>query len=151
MPQSLSAVYAHLVFSTKERRAHLRDRTTREALHAFLGGISKTLGCAPILIGGVEDHVHLLCRVGRTVTQADWAKELKRTSNLWLKSQAQTYFDFEWQAGYVIFSVSVSNLEAVKTYIAQQEQHHCGIDFREELRLLLRRHKLEWDERYIWD
>ena len=78
MPQSLSAVYIHLVFSTKERRPLLRDKKMREALHAQLGGISKTLECPSLLVGGVEDHVHILARLGRTITQADWVKELKR-------------------------------------------------------------------------
>src|SRR5213592_4646870 len=66
MPQSLSAVYIHLVFSTKDRRPLLRDKPTRDALHSYLGGVSKQLYCPPILAGGVEDHVHLLARFGRT-------------------------------------------------------------------------------------
>src|SRR5438132_630898 len=104
MPQSLSAVYIHLVFSTKERRPFLQDETIRESLHAYLGGISKHLGCPSLITGGVED-VHCLARFGRTITQAEWVKELKRVSSLWLK---ETYLirDFEWQGGYADFSVS---------------------------------------------
>ncbi len=150
MPQSLSAAYIHLVFSTKERRPFLRDETVRASLHSYLGGISKQLGCAPIITGGMEDHVHLLARFGRTITQAEWVKELKRVSNLWLKEQ-HSIQDFEWQGGYADFSVSASNLEQVKTYIANQEQHHLKINFQDELRTLLRRYRIEWDERYIWD
>jgi len=93
-------------------------------MHSFLGGTSKKLDCAPIIVGGVEDHVHLLCRFGRSITQADWVKELKRISNLWLKDQDDKYRDFEWQKGYADFSVSQSNLEQVKQYIANQEAHH---------------------------
>ena len=89
MSQSLSAVYIHLVFSTKNRRPLLRDEVKREALHAYLGSISKNLECPPILVGGVEDHVHLLCRFARTITQAEWVKELKRVSNSWLKEQGR--------------------------------------------------------------
>ena len=150
MPQSLSAVYIHLVFSTKERRAFLRDETVRKSLHSYLGGISKQLECAPIITGGMEDHVHLLARFGRTITQAEWVKELKRVSNLWLKEQ-HSIRDFEWQGGYADFSVSASNLEQVKEYIANQEQHHRKINFQDEMRTLLRRYHVEWDERYIWD
>src|SRR6266436_5897801 len=87
MPQSLSVVYIHLVYSTKNRQPFLRDPEARADLHSFLGGTSKKLDCAPIIVGGVEDHVHLLCRFGRSITQADWVKELKRISNLWLKDQ----------------------------------------------------------------
>jgi putative transposase len=101
MPQSLSAVYIHLVFSTKDRRPLLRDKLTRAALHSYLGG-------------GVEDHVHLLARFGRTLTQAEWVKELKRVSNLWLKERGRDYAGFGWQGGYADFSVSQSNLEPVK-------------------------------------
>ncbi|MBE0544507.1 MAG: IS200/IS605 family transposase [Verrucomicrobia bacterium] len=151
MPQSLSAVYIHLVFSTKDRRLFLRDKVTRDALHSYLGGVSKQLDCAPIQIGGVEDHVHLLARFGRTITQAEWVKELKRVSNLWLKERGRDYAAFEWQGGYADFSVSQSNLEQVKQYIAGQEEHHRKVGFQDELRALLRKHEIEWDEKYVWD
>src|SRR5579864_7087856 len=140
MPQSLSAVYIHLVFSTKRRKPFLRDRAVREKLHTQLGAISKTLGCAPLLVGGVEDHAHLLCRFSRTVTQSEWVKELKRVSNNWVKRQGADYKDFEWQGGYAVFSVSKSNVAEVQRYIASQEQHHCRMNFQDELRALLRRH-----------
>jgi putative transposase len=151
MPQSLSAVYHHLVFSTKDRRPFLRDKTVRDALHAYMGGVSKTLDCPPLIIGGVEDHVHLLCRFARTITQAEWVKELKRISNGWLKEQGRDYADFEWQGGYAVFSVSQSRLEPVKQYIASQEEHHRKTTFQDELRTLLRKHEIEFDERYVWD
>ena len=151
MPQSLSAVYIHLVFSTKDRRPMLRDKATRDELHAYLGGISKQLDCAPIQIGGVEDHVHILARFARTVTQAEWVKELKRVSNAWLKERDRTFADFEWQGGYAAFSVSQSNLESVKQYIAGQEEHHRKVNFQDELRILLRKHEVEWDEKYVWE
>ena len=151
MPQSLSAVYIHLVFSTKERRPFLRDTGVRAALHAYMGGISKTLECPPLIVGGVDDHVHLLCRFGRTITQAEWVKEVKRISNGWLKEQGPEYSDFEWQGGYADFSVSQSNLEQVTQYIAGQEEHHRKVNFQDELRALLRRHEIEFDERYVWD
>jgi putative transposase len=150
MPQSLSAVYIHLVFSTKERRPFLRDEAIRASLHSQLGGISKKRRCPPIITGGMEDHVHLLARFARTITQAEWVKELKRVSNLWLKDQ-NSIRDFEWQGGYADFSVSASNLETVKKYIANQHHHHRKMNFQDELRTLLRRHEVDWDERYIWD
>src|SRR5256885_16617495 len=86
MPQSLSAVYILLLFSTKERRPFLRDDKLRVALHAYMSEVSKQLDCPPIITNGVEDHIHMLARLGRTITQADWVKELKRVSNLWLKN-----------------------------------------------------------------
>jgi REP element-mobilizing transposase RayT len=149
MPQSLSAVYLHLVFSTKERYPFFRDRNLRNEVHSFLGGVSKSLHCPPIIVGGVEDHVHMLSRFGRTISQADWVKELKRVSNLWLKEKGVR--GFAWQGGYADFSVSISDLERVREYIANQEEHHKKIGFQEELRGLLSRHGLEWDERYVWE
>jgi putative transposase len=151
MPQSLSMVYVHLVFSTKGRQPFLRHKPVRDSLHAYLGGISKRLDCPPLVVGGVEDHVHLLCRFGRTITQAEWVKELKRVSNGWVKEQGTDYARFEWQGGYAAFSVSQSNLEEVKQYIANQEEHHRKMSFQDELRTLFRRHEQEWDERYVWD
>jgi REP element-mobilizing transposase RayT len=129
----------------------LRDAARRVALHAYLGSVSKNLDCPPLLVGGVEDHVHLLCRFGRTITQAEWVKELKRVSNLWLQQQAPNFADFQWQGGYADFSVSQSNLEEVKRYIAGQEEHHRKLSFQDEFRALLRRHEIEWDEQYVWD
>ena len=149
MPQSLSAVYIHLVFSTKERRPWLRHQSVRDAVHAYIGSISKKLECPPIIVGGVEDHVHLLCRFSRTI-HAEWVKELKRVSNGWLKEQGPDYTDFEWQGGYADFSVSPSNLDQVKQYIAIQEEHHRKMGFQDELRALLRKHDIEFDERYVW-
>ena len=150
MPQSLSAVYIHLVISTKERRPFLRDETVRGELHSQIGGISKKLGCPPIITGGVEDHIHLLARFSRTITQAEWIKELKRVSNLWLKKE-HLIRDFEWQGGYADFSVSPSNLERVKSYIINQPHHHRKMNFQDEMRALFRKHAIEWDERYVWD
>lgn len=151
MSQSLSIVYIHLVFSTKLRQPFLRHKPVRDALQAQLGGISKRLDCAPLIVGGVEDHVHLLCRFGRTITQADWVKELKRVSNGWMKERGSDYANFEWQDGYADFSVSHSNLGEVRRYIANQEEHHRKLSFQDELRALFRQHEQEWDERYVWD
>ncbi len=151
MPQSLSAVYIHLIFSTKERRPLLRDKNVREALHSYLGGISKQLECPPIRIGGVEDHVHVLARLGRTLALTDWVKELKRVSNLWLKEQGPDYSDFQWQGGYAAFSVSQSNLDQVKEYIANQEEHHRKLTFQDELRAFFRKHDIAFDEHHVWD
>ena len=151
MPQSLSTVFVHLVFSTKDRQRFLQPAALREEMHAYLGGISAKLDSPPLLIGGTEDHVHALCRLGRTISQADWVKELKRVSSAWVKEHDNTLRDFAWQSGYGVFSVSASNVEAVRTYIAKQEEHHRVRCFQDEYRELLRKHGMEWDERYVWD
>jgi hypothetical protein len=124
-----------------------RDPVRRESLHGYLGSVSKALDCPPILVGGVEDHVHMLCRLGRTIAQADWIKEVKRVSHVWAQEHWPDFQDFQWQGGYADFSVSQSNLEDVKTYIARQVEHHHQLSFQDELRVLLRKHELHWDER----
>ncbi len=95
--------------------------------------------------------MHLLARFGRTITQAEWVKELKRVSNLSLKERDRDYVDFEWQGGHADFSVSQSKLAEVKEYIAGQEDHQRKMSFQDELRALLRKHEIEWDEKYVWD
>jgi putative transposase len=151
MSQSLSVVYLHLVFSTKDRRPFLRDRVLRSEMHSWLGSASGEIGCSAILTGGVEDHVHLLARHGRNISQADWVKEIKRTSSVWIKERGVGLEDFAWQTGYALFSVSASNLEMVREYVARQEEHHMRRGFQDELRTLLRKHGESWDERYVWD
>jgi REP element-mobilizing transposase RayT len=151
MPQSLSAVYIHLVFSTKDRRPLLRDAAMRHQTHSYLAEVSNKLDCPALLVGGVEDHVHILARFGRTIAQAEWVKELKRVSNNWLKEKGAQFHDFEWQGGYSNFSVSASNLDQVIKYIANQEEHHRKMSYQDEVRAFLRKHDLKFDERYLWD
>ena len=151
MPQSLSAVYVHLIFSTKERRPFLQDTAFRASVHAYLGAVSRELDCPALLVGGVEDHVHILARLGRPITQSDWVKELKRVSNGWIKTQHADLQDFQWQAGYGDFSVSHSNIDSVLRYIADQAEHHRKQTFQDEYRAFLKKHAVEYDERYVWD
>jgi REP element-mobilizing transposase RayT len=151
MPQSHSAVHVHLVFSTKDRVPFLRDPDLRTEMHAYIASVSQRLGCLPTIVGGVEDHVHILARLGRTIAQAEWVKELKRVSSLWIKEREPKLGDFGWQSGYGIFSVSMSNVEAVRAYVAGQEEHHRKLTFQDEIRALLRKHQVEWDERYLWE
>ena len=146
MPQSLSAVYIHLVFSTKDHQPRFCDPVLRSELHTQIGRITKELECPPICVGGVEDHIHLLSRFSRTITQANWVKEIKRVSNLWLKDKGREFYGFSWQGGYADFSVSQSNLDRVQKYIQNQESHHKKMTFQDEVRELLRKHGLEWDE-----
>lgn len=151
MPQSLSNVLVHLVFSTKDRRPFLKDEELRADMHRQLGGISKTLKCPTIIVGGVEDHVHILARQARTICVADWVKELKRVTSIWIKDRAPKLAAFQWQAGYGAFSVSQSNSPQVADYIRHQKEHHQKIDFKTEYRALLERHGIDYDERYVWD
>jgi REP element-mobilizing transposase RayT len=151
MSQALSTVYLHLVFSTKNREPWLADAALRAETHAFLGGVSKQLDCPPVIAGGVADHVHALARMGRGITQSDWVKELKRVSSRWIKERDTRMAGFSWQGGYGVFSVSQSSLDQVESYIRNQEEHHRNQTFQDEFRKFLERHRITWDERYVWD
>jgi REP element-mobilizing transposase RayT len=151
MPQSLARILVHTVFSTKDRRPLLRDTALRQELHHYLGGILKNLDCQPIIVGGVEDHVHLLAGLSRICAPAEMVKEVKRGSSLWVKERDAAMRDFGWQNGYEIFSIGSSQIDNVRRYIAEQEQHHRKLSFQDEFRLLLRRYEVAYDERYVWD
>ena len=120
-------------------------------MHRYLGGILMNLECQPVIVGGVEDHVHLLCALSRTCNAADLVRELKRGSSLWLKTKGPELSSFAWQSGYGLFSVGASQIESVRDYIARQEEHHRKVSFQDEFRQLLRRYEIEFDERYVWD
>jgi putative transposase len=151
MPQSLARILVHPVFSTKDRRPLLRDTALRQELHHYLGGILKHLDWQPIIVGGVEDHVHLLASLSRTCAAAEMVKEVKRGSSLWAKERDAWMQDFGWQNGYGMFSIGASQIEDVRRYIAAQEQQHRKLSFQDEFRRLLKRYELAYDERYVWD
>ena len=150
MSQSLARLYAHLVFSTKQRTPLLHD-AIRDPLHRYMATILQNLGCPPVLINSVKDHVHILFDLGRTVTVSQAEEEVKKSSSRWIKTQGVTFSFFAWQGGYGAFSVSVSNLTAVRDYIANQQEHHHKLPFQEEYRVLLERHQITFDERYVWE
>ena len=151
MAQSLAKILLHLVFSTQERRPFLREAALREELHRYLGGILKNLDCQPLIVGGIEDHVHLLFAQSRTATVAEVVKELKRSSSVWLKTKSPGLSDFAWQSGYGVFSIGQSQVEDVRAYIRGQEEHHRKVSFQEEFRRLLQHYEIAFDERYVWD
>jgi REP element-mobilizing transposase RayT len=148
VPQSLSRVIIHLVFSTKNR-AELILVEHRTRLFDYLGGTLNNIGCSTIRIGGIADHVHLLFVLGKTLSVSKVVEEVKKESSKWCKEFVHP--DFYWQAGYGAFSVSPSNVEIVRKYIDEQEEHHRKLTYQDEFRELLRRHGIEWDERYVWD
>jgi REP-associated tyrosine transposase len=151
MPQSLAEIYIHIVFSTKDREPFLQDKIVLDETHSYLGGSCTKLSCPVLRVGGIADHVHILCRLGRMISVSELVKELKRLSSQWLKAKAPSLRGFYWQAGYGVFSVGPPQLQAVRDYIEHQEEHHHRKSFQTEFRELLTEYSLEWDERYVWD
>jgi len=152
MPQSLAKVIVHIVYSTKHRQPWLDDPVFRSDLYAYNATILKTEVDSPaILINGVEDHIHILCLLSRKYAIKDVVQKSKTETSKWIKKQGTMRDEFHWQAGYGIFSVSQSNVEQVKRYITNQEEHHKRMSFQDEFREICKRHGIVIDERYVWD
>lgn len=128
----------------------LRD-TVRDTLHRYMAVVLQNRGCPAILINSVEDHVHILFDLSRTVTVSQAVEEVKTTSSKWIKTQGAEFTNFSWQAGYGAFAVSESNVDRVSKYIAGQQEHHREKTFQDEYREFLERHQVSFDERYLWD
>ena len=142
MAQSFSANHFHIVFSTKERKPIITDPPR---MWRYLGGIAKRIDCIPMAIGGISDHVHLLVSVPPDLAVAKAVGSLKANSSKWMGR------GFAWQRGYASFSVSASNLVAVTKYIETQAEHHKKISFQQEYLLLLRKHGIKFDPRFVFD
>lgn len=142
--------YHHCVFSTKERRP-LITPALKERLWPFLGGIARQNKMKAIEIGGVEDHVHILLSLPATMPIAKALQLIKGGSSKWVHDTFPEHRLFEWQGKYGAFSVSMSQLDKTIEYIRGQPEHHHKISFQEEFIMLLKKHRVEYDERYLWD
>lgn len=150
MPQSLSMLYVHLIFSTKNREP-LLAQSIRSRLHAYLATVLNNLGNPAVKVGGTRDHVHILFRLSKNSTLAEVVEKIKTNSSKWVKTQARSLRGFYWQNDYGAFSVSPNEADAVSEHIEKQEEHHRAVSFQEEYREFLKAHGMEYDERYVWD
>ena len=151
MAHSLAQVHLHIVFSTKDRQPFLQNGGLRQEMHAYLVGACRSLDSPSLIVGGVADHVHILCSLSRTRSMADLLYHLKRQSSRWIKTREYSLQQFYWQQGYGAFSASPGQIEALRRYIANQEEHHRVETFQDEYRRLLWEHDIGFDERYIWE
>jgi REP element-mobilizing transposase RayT len=149
MSSTLTNLLYHIVFSTKNREPIITT-PIRAELYKYIGGIVRGEGGTLLEIGGMPDHVHLVVRFKAEPSVATMVKIIKSKSSKWLNEQPKRPGRFEWQRGYAAFTVSVSQLAGVRTYVKNQEQHHRHKTFQDELRLLLEKHGVEYDERYLW-
>lgn len=149
MSHSYASLLTHVVFSTKDRAPLIADEC-RGRLFPYLGGIAREQGAKALTIGGTVDHVHLLLSLPPTCCVADALRDLKANSSRWIHETWPDRRAFAWQTGYGAFSVSESNREGVLRYIREQERHHRRLTFQEEFLALLKKHKIAYDERYIW-
>ena len=150
MAQSLAKIVIHIVFSTKHRQPIIPS-DIRQELEAYLAGTLQQIDSPPIQVTCVADHAHILCCLSRTLTLAKLVEDVKKSASKWIKTKSSALQQFHWQNGYGAFSVSQSNVPAVRQYIVSQEEHHRKVTFQEEFRAFLKRHGVSYDERYVWD
>lgn len=149
MAHTFTNLLTHVIFSTKDRSPVITP-DIKPRLLAYMGGIVRSIDGIALAIDGPTDHVHLLIKTPATVAMADVVRIVKANSSKWVH-ETFPRSAFAWQTGYGAFSVSCSNVEAVSEYIAGQEEHHKTVSFQEEFVAFLRRHGVEYDERYIWE
>ena len=150
MSQSLTNILIHIVFSTKNRQS-LLDKKIRPELHSYIAGIFKNKNWQYYQIGSIDDHIHISCSLPKTISASDLIKEIKTSTSAWLKTKDNKLVNFHWQSGYGIFSISPNHLKNLCSYIANQENHHKNIDFKNELLGLFKKYNIEYDDRYLWD
>jgi putative transposase len=150
MPQSLAQIYLHIVYSTKHRQPFLKDAALLTQAHAYLAEVCGNLDSPALIVGGALDHVHLLCRLGRKITVADFIRDQKRATSSWLKTNPGCR-DFQWQSGYGASSISPVHVPGLTKYIEDQHEHHQKESFQDEFRRLCKKYGVEIDERYVGD
>lgn len=150
MGHTYTSLNYHLVFSTKDRQPFI-TKDAQPRLYGYIGGIVRDLKGEVLAIGGVADHVHILCRLGTTVSLADALRQIKGSSSKWANEELGLEGRFAWQTGYAAFTVSQSKVANVERYIAEQEEHHRVRGFKEELLDFLQRHGVVYEEQYLWD
>jgi putative transposase len=150
MGDTYTKLIYHLVFSTKNRMPTITE-AIRERLYEYIGGIIRSEGGSLIEIGGMPDHVHLLARLKADISVAEMVRLVKTNSSRWMHGLPEADNGFGWQSGYGAFTVSGSQIASVQRYIQTQEKHHARRSFKDELIQLLRKHQIEFDERYIFD
>ncbi|MBP89441.1 MAG: transposase [Planctomycetaceae bacterium] len=150
MSQSLVKNLIHLVYSTKHRQSWI-PKDVNGDFYAYQAGIFREWESPALVIGSMEDHVHALFSLSKNHALKRIVEEVKKGSSKWMKAEGSKNSEFYWQSGYAGFSVSQSNVPEVRRYIENQEEHHRKMSFQDELRALLKRHGIEYDERYVWD
>src|SRR5258706_9063542 len=150
MAHTFTNLLVHVVFSTKDRVPTL-DSELKKRLFPYIGGIIRELGSTALLINGPADHVHILALLPAKAAVSDILAKVKANSSGWVHREFPEKRTFAWQTGYAAFSVSHSQKKSVLDYIANQEEHHRKVSFKEELILFLKKNGIEYDERYIFE
>ena len=148
MSDSYTNLLYHIVFSTKDRRPLITPEYETQ-LYDYVGGIVRSLGGISLALNGTEDHIHLLTKLRPDRALSDVLRDLKANATGWMHDVFPSLKDFSWQRGYGAFTVSQSNVEEVRQYIAQQKEHHRKTSFRDEFIQFLQANGIEYNERFI--
>ena len=151
MGQSLSQLYVHLTFGTKNRYPYI-NKECENQLHAYLAGTLKVYESPAIIINSVPDHIHILFRLSKNYALAKIVEEIKKESSKWMKKVVGGNKKFSWQIGYGAFSVSGSKVEVVRKYIERQKDHHAHKSYRNEIEEFIKHYDMiEYDANYFWN
>ncbi len=151
MSSTLANLTYHIVFSTKFREP-LITPSLRDELHPYIGGIVRNKGGVLIRIGGIADHIHIVARLRPDIAVSDMLRIVKANSSKWVNERSKHGGGrFAWQTGYGAFTVSPSQLPGLNEYVEHQEEHHRSRSFQEEYVAILKKHGVEYDERYIFE
>ena len=149
MANTYTCLHYHIIFSTKNRQRWISP-DIEERLWSYLGGIADRNGMTPLKNGGIEDHVHIVVSLPPTMAPSKAVQLLKGGSSLWIHETFPELAEFAWQDGYGAFTVSKSQLSDLIEYVINQREHHRTRTFQEEYRAFLEKHRIEYDERYLW-
>ncbi|AYZ11358.1 IS200/IS605 family transposase [Chryseobacterium arthrosphaerae] len=150
MPQSLVKNYVHIVFSTKYRNDFI-DEEIEQELYSYIAVLCRDFECRALQIGGTDNHIHILCRLSQKIPLMKLVQEVKAHSSKWIKTKGKKYENFFWHDGYGAFWVSEKDVQMITNYIKKQRQYHQKQDFKNELIGILEKHKMDYDEKYLWD
>ena len=150
MSQSLNRIYIHIVFSTKNREPNISE-DIKDELFNYLGGVCKSLDCNPLQVGGYKVHIHILCALSKKIALTQLMEKVKSSSSRWIKTKNEEFSNFYWQSGYGAFSVNPTEIDVVKKYIQNQEEHHKIKSFQDEYRAFLKKYNVQYNEEYVWD
>ena len=154
MPQSLAKLWVHIIFSTRDRYPFLKNLTVQQKVHQYIKSICYKQNCQAMMVGGIDDHVHILTSLSKNISISKLLEEIKKSSSKWIKTLSsvdEALSQFYWQRGYGAFSVSQSALSAIKIYIQNQHIHHQQQNFQDEFRKFLILDDVSYSEEYVWD
>lgn len=150
MPNTFSQIYIQIVFAVKFRKSLIHS-SWEDELYKYITGIIQNKGQKLIAINGMPDHIHIFIGMKPNCNLSELVREIKKSSNSYIKDNNFTKSNFQWQEGFGIFSYSQSHIDNVVKYINNQKQHHSKQTFKQEYIEILKKFEIEYDEKYLFE